>query len=216
MLELYQVQKSYGGQKILDIPDLQLSAGIYWLQGANGSGKTTLLRLLAGLLPFKGDVRVNNHSLRQTPVAYRRTISWADAEPLYPGFLSGDDLISFYRKVQQPPPGQVDELIGHFGIKSWLSSRAETWSSGMTKKLSLVLAFIGQPSLILLDEPLITLDQDSTECLIELIADYQCLYNTSYFFSSHQAIPDVLRQKTQFLELKEHSIQMVNQEIWTL
>ena len=210
MLELYQVQKSYGGEKILDIPDLQLSAGIYWLQGANGSGKTTLLRLLAGLLPFRGDVRVHKHSLRETPVAYRRSISWADAEPLYPGFLSGDDLITFYRKIQQPPPGQVDELIGHFGIKSWLSSRAETWSSGMTKKLSLLLAFIGQPSLILLDEPLITLDLDSTGHLIELIVDYQRLYDTSFFFSSHQAIPDELRQKTRFLELKEYAIQMVN------
>ena len=216
MLELNQVQKSYSGQKILDIPHLQLSTGIYWLQGANGSGKTTMLRLLAGLLPFKGDVRVNDHSLRQTPVAYRRTISWADAEPLYPGFLSGDDLISFYREVQQPPPGQIDELLDHFGIKSLLSSRAETWSSGMTKKLSLVLAFIGQPALILLDEPLITLDQDSNLRLIALIADYQRLYNTSFFFSSHQAIPDALRQKTQFLELKEHSIQMVEHALCTL
>ncbi len=81
MLELCQVQKSYGGEKILDIPDLQLSEGVYWLRGVNGSGKTTLLRLLAGLLPFKGDVRVRNHSLRATPVAYRRMISWADAEP---------------------------------------------------------------------------------------------------------------------------------------
>ena len=210
MLELSQVQKSYGGEKILDIPNLQLPAGVYWLRGANGSGKTTLLRLIAGLLPFKGDVRVHSQSLRQTPVAYRRTISWADAEPLYPGFLSGDELISFYRKIQQPPAGQVDELISHFGIKNWLSTRAETWSSGMTKKLSLMLAFIGQPSLILLDEPLITLDQDSAGRLIELIIDYQILYDTSFFFSSHQAIPDGLRQKTRFLEIKEHAIHMVS------
>ncbi len=209
MLELYQIQKSYGGETILDIPDLQFSAGIYWLQGANGSGKTTLLRLLAGLLPFKGDVRVRNYSLRKTPVAYRRCISWADAEPLYPGFLSGDDLITFYKKIQQPPPRQVDKLIGHFGIKSWLSSRAETWSSGMTKKLSLLLAFIGQPSLILLDEPLITLDKESTDRMIELITDYQRLYNTSFVFSSHQAVPEELQGKTRFLQLKERSIHMI-------
>ncbi|HEY4286282.1 MAG TPA: ATP-binding cassette domain-containing protein [Puia sp.] len=209
MLELYQVQKSYGGEKILDIPNLQLSAGVYWLRGANGSGKTTLLRLLAGLLPFTGEVCVGNHSLRKAPVAYRRTISWADAEPLYPGFLSGDDLITFYRKIQQPPAGQIDELIGHFGVKSWLSSRAATWSSGMTKKLSLVLAFIGRPSLILLDEPLITLDQDSTDRLIDLIVDYQRLYGTSFFFSSHQAIPEKLQQMTHLLELKEHSLKRV-------
>jgi len=213
MLELSQVQKSYGGEKILDIPSLQFSEGIYWLQGANGSGKTTLLRLLAGLLPFRGDVRVRNFSLHKTPVAYRRSISWADAEPLYPGFLSGEDLVSFYRKIQQPPPGQVDKLIGHFGIKGWLSSRAETWSSGMTKKLSLVLAFIGRPSLILLDEPLITLDQDSTARLIELIIDYQHLYGTSFLFSSHQVIPDVLRRETHVLELKERSIHMITQKV---
>lgn len=209
MLNLCQVQKSYGGEKILDIPDLQLSEGVYWLQGANGSGKTTLLRLLAGLLPFKGDVRIHNHSLRGTPVAYRRAISWADAEPLYPDFLRGDELIAFYKKIQQPPPGQVDHLIGHFGIKSWLSSRAETWSSGMTKKLSLLLAFIGQPALILLDEPLITLDQSSTYGLIRLMIDYQQLYNTSFFFSSHQAVPDKLCQRTQLLLLNEHTIHTI-------
>jgi ABC-2 type transport system ATP-binding protein len=209
MLELFEVQKSYGGEKILDIPELQLQAGIYWLQGANGAGKTTLIRLLAGLLPFRGDVRVHNHSLRKTPVAYRSTISWADAEPLYPGFLSGWELIGFYTKIQQPPAGQVEKLIDQFGIKDWLSTRAETWSNGMTKKLSLVLAFIGRPSLVLLDEPLITLDQDSTWPLVKLIVDYQSIYSTSFFFSSHQIIPDELREKTRIIELKEQCIRVV-------
>ena len=52
MLELIQVQKTYGARRILDIPDFRLENGLYWLQGLNGVGKTTLLRIIAGILRF--------------------------------------------------------------------------------------------------------------------------------------------------------------------
>src|ERR1700690_1694906 len=99
MLQFTGGQKSYGTKKILDIPSMELSLGSYWLQGPNGSGKTTLLRMLAGILPFRGHIRLQGLSLRDHPVAYRRLIGWADAEPLYPDFLTGKDLLTFYRDI---------------------------------------------------------------------------------------------------------------------
>ncbi len=109
MLQLIQVVKSYGSKKILDIPFLQLEEGLFWLKGPNGAGKTTLLRILAGILPFQGTIRLKEYSLQDNPVAYQRCIGWADAEPLYPGFLSGKDLLAFYQGVRPCPPGQVDQ-----------------------------------------------------------------------------------------------------------
>ena len=95
MLQFRSFYKRYGAKLILDIPDLYLRTGLYWLQGPNGSGKTTLLRILAGILPFGGDVSLNSPnqanpvSLRQSPTRYRCLIAWADAEPLTTLDLAG-------------------------------------------------------------------------------------------------------------------------------
>ena len=186
MLEFLQVQKSYGDRPILSIPSLQLDKGIYWLQGSNGSGKTTLLRMIAGLLPFRGDIILNGTSLRRSPVEYRRAVSWADAEPLYPDFLKGRDLVAFYQEIRKASPQQVDSLLQLFQVKSFLSAPIGTYSSGMVKKLSLVLSFIGNPSLITLDEPLVTLDRESIPALYSLISSSYLEKNTSFLISSHQ------------------------------
>ena len=188
MLEFLQVQKSYGDRTVLSIPSLQLADGIYWLRGSNGSGKTTFLRMIAGLLPFRGDILLKNISLHRKPVDYRRSVSWADAEPLYPDFLKGRDLVAFYREVRKAPAQQIEELIDLFQVRSYLPAPIGTYSSGMVKRLSLALAFIGHPALITLDEPLVTLDQDSIPLLYNLITRSYREHNTSFLISSHQDI----------------------------
>jgi ABC-2 type transport system ATP-binding protein len=187
MLELLQVQKSYGVSTILAPSSLQLDNGICWVQGPNGSGKTTLLRMVAGLTPFKGDIRLDGCSLRKAPFFYRRLVSWSDAEPLYPDFLSGQDLVAFYREARLASTAQVADLVALFRMQSYLSTRIGSWSSGMTKKLSLLLAFLGNPSLIILDEPLVTLDADCIPVLYELIGTYR-RGGTGFLLSSHQPL----------------------------
>jgi ABC-2 type transport system ATP-binding protein len=187
MLTFTNVSKSYGARLILSIPDGGLAPGIYWLQGPNGSGKTTLLRMMAGLIPFKGDMLVNGHSLKHAPIQYKRTVSWADAEPRYPGFLTGEELIAFYNALRKPHPQQSDQLLSALGMQSYIGTRIGAWSDGMTKKLSLVLAFIGRPALVILDEFLVTLDKASVSILYQLIRDRHN-DGCSFLFTSHQDI----------------------------
>jgi ABC-2 type transport system ATP-binding protein len=209
MLQFTDVQKSYGTKKLLDIPSLKLPGGIYWLQGANGTGKTSLLRMLAGILPFDGSIQLQGLELRKDPVAYRRSIGWADAEPIYPDFLTGENLLNFYRDIQKPRPGQVDELIDCLRVSPWLGSKTATWSAGMCKKVSLLLAFIGDAALITLDEPLVTLDVQGVTALYTLILDRRRQYGTSFILSSHQDIPEQALSTIQRLMLVNQSIKWV-------
>ena len=143
--------------------------------------------MVGGLTPFKGDIRLDGCSFRKAPLLYRRLVSWSDAEPLYPDFLSGQDLVAFYKEARLASAAQVADLVSLFRMQSYLSTRIGSWSSGMTKKLSLLLALLGNPSLILLDEPLVTLDEDSIPVLYELIGTYH-RQGARFLLSSHQPL----------------------------
>ncbi len=185
MLKFLNAKKRYNDQVIVDVPDLEIKPGLYWLKGANGSGKSTLLKMAGGLIPFEGEIKVEGTNLKKQPTEYRRLVSYAEAEPLYPDFISGLDLITFYNSVRKADTKITDNLIEQLGIGSYYKKPIGTYSSGMAKKLSLVLAFIGHNKFIFLDEPIVTLDQRSVQVLYELM---EAFYHqgTSFIFTSHQ------------------------------
>jgi len=193
MLQLTHLKKKYGSRIILDIPDLKLLEGAHWIKGNNGSGKTTLMKIIAGINPFEGTVAVHGIDLTKDPLTYRQQVSFAEAEPLFPSFLSGWDLVRFVQKTRKENDKAIEVLVDYFGIESFLSYSVGTYSSGMVKKLSLLLPFIGSARLVLLDEPLITLEDSFLPMLFLLIKERQA-QGVSFLLSSHQAF-----QETQFV-----------------
>jgi ABC-2 type transport system ATP-binding protein len=189
MLELTNIKKEFSGQLILSIPSLKFNKGLYWMKGGNGSGKTTLLKMIAGLLPFDGTIQLNQSiDSKKNPVEYRRFVNYAEAEPLFPSFLSGYDLVHLFEKAKQAQTADVKDLIQAFAIDLFLDNPIGTYSSGMVKKLSLVLGFIGNPKLILLDEPLVTLEDHSIPILIKLINQYHTIRDVTFLLTSHQLL----------------------------
>jgi ABC-2 type transport system ATP-binding protein len=185
MLQLVNLKKAYGSRVILQIPQLSIPAGTYWVKGNNGSGKTSLLKIISGINPFEGKVVLLGIDLTKNPLAYRQQVSYAEAEPVFPGFVKGWDLIRFVQNIRKEKGERVQGLVTYFGISHFLDYTIGTYSSGMTKKLSLLLAFIGNSKLILLDEPLITLEESFLPLLFSLIKERQIL-GTSFMLSSHQ------------------------------
>jgi ABC-2 type transport system ATP-binding protein len=206
MIIFKNAAKTYGSRTIIHIPQLQLPNGIYWVKGRNGSGKTTLLRMLAGMIPFSGEIIYNGTSLQTHPLHYRGKTGWAEAEPQYPGFLSGREILNFYQHVYRDRRERVKKLIESFGIEEYLPTQTGSWSDGMIKRLSLLLAFIGTPQLILLDEPLATLDAEAQQFFPSFLSEYYALHECTILFSSHQSISTTLLPEIKTISIGEGSL----------
>lgn len=187
MIAFHNFRKRFKGntEDVLNIPDLLLDNKVYWLKGKNGVGKTSLIKSIAGIIPFEGQVSVDGVNINKNKMMYRLIVNYGEAEPLYPGFLTGTDLIDLYAYTKKATANQVNSLIKRFEVLAYKNKKLGSYSSGMVKKLSLLLAFIGQPKLILLDEPFITLDPQALSVAEELIAEYHS-NGTGFIIASHQ------------------------------
>lgn len=209
MLQFVKYQKSYGSFIALQMADLLINQGVYWIKGVNGSGKSTLLKTVAGILFFEGDILLNNRvSIKKHPVAYRRLVNFAEAEPVYPGFLTGKEMLRLFVYAKDAPQGQVQYLVESMNMTSYMEHPLGTYSSGMLKKLSLILAFLGNPSLILLDEPLITIDKESLKILYTLIAEKHKQQGTNFLLSSHQALDFDALPMTRELLVEQQTVKL--------
>ena len=119
MLTVDNLTKAYNGRTVLTVPALHLPTGIHYFRGGNGSGKTTFFRAVAGLLPFAGQITLDDrYEINRDPVAYRMRVNYAEAEPLYPNFLTARDLTGFVSRAKQAP-GTSAVRPGH----AWQSDR---------------------------------------------------------------------------------------------
>jgi ABC-2 type transport system ATP-binding protein len=200
MLEVQHFKKAYNTGFELAIESLQLPKGIHLIKGENGSGKSTLLKDIAGIHPFEGKILLSGISLTKEPVRYRRLVNYSDAEPVFPDFLNLDELIAFAAESKKAGKSQVDHLKTVLGIGAFSKNPLSSYSTGMLKKAGLILAFLGNPSLIILDEPFTTIDIATQEHLRKLILS-SVTDGISFLITSHLADFEKLFSYTSILEI---------------
>jgi ABC-2 type transport system ATP-binding protein len=186
-LRLTNIQKTYGSYSVLEFEEFSLNNGVYWLKGGNGTGKTTLFKVISGQTPFEGDVCLNDINLKKQPTNFRSKISYAEAEPQFPLFITGKELLDFYKDVRKVDQKNISVLTDLFEMTAFLNQKIGGYSSGMIKKLSLICAFLGDVDLYILDEPLITIDTASADKLYHFIKE-KLKQGKSFLLSSHQEI----------------------------
>lgn len=210
MLQFNTVQKHYGSFLAIDLPSLTVPDGVYWLQGENGSGKTSFLKMIGGLHPFTGDIFLDDRSIKKNRVSFLQSVNYAEAEPQYPSFLTAKDLVKLYCETKRTNEQDALGLLKQLHIENVYNKPLGTYSSGMLKKLSLVLAFTGNPKWILLDEPLITLDTNSVETICTLINTSYVQKGISFIITSHQPFQDNTLHLTGKMIAASQTISLIN------
>jgi ABC-type multidrug transport system ATPase subunit len=170
ILVLDRVSRRFGNRKVLDSIDLTLGSGErVALRGPNGSGKTTLLRCVTGTLtPSGGEIRVGGHEAGSVEARQLVGASLSQERAFYMRLTGHHNLLFFARLrhgTERAAQREVRALEEELELSDIAARRADSCSSGMLQQLALARALLGEPRLLVLDEPTRSLDKDAVERL---------------------------------------------------
>ena len=167
MLTIRELTKTYGGSiQALKGISLDVSPGVFGLLGPNGAGKTTLMKILATLLePDAGTVEMNGFDLISRKDKTRRLLGYLPQDfGLYPT-LTAEQMLNYFAKLKgvtdkQERRALIDALFERVNLTSARKQRLGGFSGGMRRRLGIAQALIGQPQLLIVDEPTAGLDPE--------------------------------------------------------
>lgn len=169
MIEISDLGKRYGRNPVLSSLELELASGrIYAILGPNGSGKTTLIKCLLGMVvPDQGAIRIDGQPIRGR-WRYRNRISYLPQIANFPGNLTVRELIRMIEDLRQAD-ADSENLVERFKLEPHLDKKLNALSGGTRQKVNLVLAFMFDSPLLILDEPTTGLDPAALIRLKEMI-----------------------------------------------
>ena len=169
MIHITALHKKFGKNEVLKGIDLTIAPGkIYAILGPNGSGKTTLIKSILGMvLPDKGSIEVLGHPIKKG-WKYRKQIDYLPQIANFPGNLKVKELIAMIKDLRNDD-NEATDLIQLFRLESHLDKKLSALSGGTKQKVNLVLAFMFDSLLLILDEPNTGLDPNALIQLKDLI-----------------------------------------------
>jgi ABC-2 type transport system ATP-binding protein len=180
MIEITHLVKTYAGDvRALRSIDLTIGNGLFGLVGPNGAGKTTLMRVLAGLLRVTdGSVNVLGHDITTAKGkrAVKAVLGYLPQElDLYPD-LSAREFLKYIGDLKQPADRagvrrQADQLLELVGLSQVADRRIRTYSGGMKRRVGFAQALLGNPQLLILDEPTAGMDPEERLHLLNLLVE---------------------------------------------
>jgi len=181
---------------LLAVDNLSLAVprgSVFGFLGANGAGKTTTIRIIAGLSRASaGSVTVAGISA-SAGAGYRRQLGYLCQEPAFYGWMTGREVLryaaGFHPEIEKPEK-RVEALLGQVGLADAAGRKVAGYSGGMRQRLGIAAAVVGQPVVVLLDEPAAGLDPLGRKDVLDLIESLR--ETTTVFFSTH-ILDDVQR-----------------------
>ncbi len=171
MIQIDNLHKLFGKNQVLSGVELTIkSGGIYAILGPNGSGKTTLIKSILGMvIPNRGTINVLDTNIKNG-WRYRKEIDYLPQIANFPSNIRVGELIRMIKDLRQKP-SEEDRLISLFGLEPFLDKKLGTLSGGTKQKVNIVLTFMFNSPLMILDEPTTGLDPGSLIRLKKLIQE---------------------------------------------
>jgi Cu-processing system ATP-binding protein len=171
MIKISQLHKKFGKLIVLDGLDLEInSGGIFAILGPNGSGKTTLIKSILGMvIPNSGDIKINDQSVLKK-WEYRNKINYLPQIANFPANLAVKELIAMVKNLR-PKESNDSDLIELFSLEPFLDKKLGNLSGGTKQKVNIILTFMFDSELIILDEPTTGLDPISLIHLKDIIQE---------------------------------------------
>jgi ABC-type Fe3+/spermidine/putrescine transport system ATPase subunit len=190
VLELKDLDIAYGGEAVIRRFSLEVAQGeIVSLLGPSGAGKTTILKAVAGLVaPAAGDIRIDGRSVRRLPPEKRSAVMVFQKPLLFP-FMNVEQNIAFGLRMQAVAPaearGRIRDILELTQLTGLEGRKVHEISGGQQQRVALARALVLKPAILLLDEPLSSLDANLRQQMRELIQDIQAEMRITTLFVTH-------------------------------
>lgn len=191
MIQITNLQKAYSGTTVLDIPELTIQSGeVFGLVGNNGAGKTTLFSLILDLIrATKGKVIINEIAVSKSEEWKSVTGAYID-ESFTIGYLTPDEYFNFIGELRGMNANDIAGFLSNFSefFNDEILEKKKfirDLSKGNQKKVGVVGALMGNPEIVILDEPFANLDPTSQFKLRKIIKEFAAGQGKTFLISSH-------------------------------
>jgi ABC-type multidrug transport system, ATPase component len=201
VLKTNNLTKNYHGVNVLFNVSVSLEAGrIYGLIGRNGAGKTTFMRIAAGLaFPTGGDIELFEKKGNELLQSERKRVGCMIEYPGFIPYMSAQENLRYYRLVRGIPDNTIErELLELVGLGDTGKKKAKNFSLGMKQRLGIAIALLGDPELLILDEPINGLDPLGVVEIRNLINKLCEERQMTVLISSHN-LPELYQVATDYI-----------------
>jgi len=188
VIELRKVTKRFGRITALDNLTLSTKGQVNGLIGPNGAGKTTLLNILLGFTRAdSGDIHVLGFDVRHELAEIKKRLGVLPEKPGFPSSFTGQNFLKRVAKLRglSSPQREAEETLKVVGLLEAGSKAIRTYSAGMYQRLGIAQAIIGEPELIILDEPAANLDPLGRMDVLNIIETYSKDRGLKFLLSTH-------------------------------
>lgn len=208
MLQLSNISKKYKEKTVLEGVSLELDCGIYGLLGPNGAGKSTLMNIITGNLKASGgQVYWDGTDILRLGSAYRSIIGYAPQQQEMYDTFSGKQFLSYMATLKgiskQEMKKEIERVLSYVNMTEAANRRIGTYSGGMKQRILIAQAILGNPKLIVLDEPTAGLDPKERVKIRERISD---LSGDKVILVSTHIVSDIEQIAKKIILIKEGKI----------
>lgn len=176
MIKITNLSKKFDSLVAVDNLNLKIKKSeIFGFIGPNGAGKTTTIKVMVGILPpSDGTVEIGGFDIQKMPLEAKKLIGYIPDVPYVYPFMTGREFLQFVATIHQVKNQnqKIKKLLNFYPIEGMVNGFFKDFSRGTKQKLSIIAAILHDPKVLIIDEPILGLDPESSQITKNLLVDF--------------------------------------------